>query len=150
MAWVVSCPLRVTVPAMACRGYFLALDDRCVALVLAQDGDDGRLIEVVKELDMTGAPDACGVDKAWDGIHRCLTEGELGGEDGMYPLNAVVLGGLSLHVGGGYVVSFTRRLRFVRSPLRSLASTSRPSSSGTGRWVRRSTAPRSIRTVWTT
>jgi len=67
---------------MACRGYFLALDEPCVALLLAQDGNDERLIEVIKELDM---------DKAWDGIHRCLTEGRLGGEDGTHPLNAVIL-----------------------------------------------------------
>jgi hypothetical protein len=51
--------------AMACRGYFLALDEPCIALVLAQDGNDDRLIEVIKELDMTDAPDECGVDKAW-------------------------------------------------------------------------------------
>jgi Domain of unknown function (DUF1877) len=68
--------------------------------------NDDRLIEVIKELDMTDAPDECDVDKAWDGIHRCLTEGKLGGEDGTYPLNAVVLGGLPLHQGEDYVVSY--------------------------------------------
>jgi Domain of unknown function (DUF1877) len=92
---------------MACRGYFLALDEPCIALLLAQDGNDEQLIQVIKEdLDMNAAPDECGVDKAWDGIHRCLTEGKLGGEDGTYPLNAVVLGGLPLHQGDDYVVSY--------------------------------------------
>ncbi|TDC24991.1 YfbM family protein [Kribbella albertanoniae] len=91
---------------MACRGYFLALDEPSVALLLAQDGNDEGLIEVIDELGMTNAPDECEVDKAWDGIHRCLTEGRLGGEDGTYPLNAVVLGGLPLHRGDGYVVSY--------------------------------------------
>lgn len=91
---------------MACRGYFLALDQSCVARLMAEDGDDARIIEVIRELDMTDAPDECGVDKAWDGIHRCLTEGRLGGEDGNYPLNAVVLGGLPLHQGEDYVVSY--------------------------------------------
>lgn len=91
---------------MACRGYFLALDDICAARVLAEHGNNARLIEVVKELDMTDAPDECAVDKAWDGIHRCLTEGKLGGEDGTYPLNAVVLSGLPLHDGDDYVVSY--------------------------------------------
>lgn len=91
---------------MACRGYFLALDEPGVALLLAQDGNDERLVEVIQEFDMTNAPDKCDVDKAWDGIHRCLTEGRLGGEDGTYPLNAVVLGGLPLHEGDGYVVSY--------------------------------------------
>ncbi|WP_086819343.1 YfbM family protein [Allokutzneria sp. NRRL B-24872] len=88
---------------MACRGYFLALDEPRIALVLAQDGDDEGLIEVITELD---APDECGVDKAWDGIHRCLTEGRLGSEDGTYPLNAVVLGGLPLYQGDDYVISY--------------------------------------------
>jgi hypothetical protein len=91
---------------MACRGYFLALDEPCIALLLAEDGNDQRVIEIINELDMTGAPDECGVDKAWDGIHRCLTEGKLGSEDGTYPLNAVVLGGLPLHQGENYVVSY--------------------------------------------
>jgi hypothetical protein len=91
---------------MACRGYFLALDEPSIALLLAEDGNDQRLIEVIKELDMTDAPDECDVDKAWDGIHRCLTEGRLGGEDGTYPLNAVVLGGLPLYQGEDYVVSY--------------------------------------------
>jgi hypothetical protein len=91
---------------MACRGYSLALDQHCIALLLAQDGHDERLIEVIEELHMTDASDVCGVDKAWDGIHRCLTEGRLGGEDGTYPLNAVVLGGLPLYQGEDYVVSY--------------------------------------------
>ena len=91
---------------MACRGYFLALDEACTVLVLAEDGNDERLIEVIKALDMTDAPDECGADKAWDGIHRCLTEGKLGGEDGSYPLNAVILGGLPLHQSDSYIVSY--------------------------------------------
>jgi hypothetical protein len=91
---------------VACRGYFLALDESCTALLLAADGDDARVIDTIQELDMTDAPDTCSVDKAWDGIHRCLTEGRLGGEDGTYPLNAVVLGGLPLHRSDDYVVSF--------------------------------------------
>ena len=74
--------------------------------MLTAEGDDWRVIEVIKERDVTGAPDECGADKAWDGIHRCLTEGRLGSEDGACPPNAVVLGGLPLHRGEGYVVSY--------------------------------------------
>jgi hypothetical protein len=95
-----------TVPTMACRGYFLALDESCMALLLAADGDDARVIDTIHELDATNAPATCDVDKAWDGIHRCLTEGKLGSEDGTYPLNAVVLGGLPMHQGDDYIVSF--------------------------------------------
>lgn len=71
----------------------------CIALLLAAVGDDQRVIEVIKELDMIDAPDEYGVGKAWDGIHRYLTEGRFGSEDGSYPLNAVVLGGLPPHRG---------------------------------------------------
>ena len=71
---------------MAGRGYLLALDGPCIALLLAAEGDDRRVIEVIKELDAAGAPDECGADKAWDGIHRCLTEGRPGSEDGLPPL----------------------------------------------------------------
>jgi len=91
---------------MACRGYFLALDESCMVRLLAEVGNDQRVIEVIQELEMTDAPDECDVDKAWDGIHRCLTEGKLGSEDGTYPLNAVVLGGLPLHQGESYIVSY--------------------------------------------
>jgi hypothetical protein len=91
---------------MACRGYLLVLDAPCRVRLLAQDGNDEELIKVIQELDMTDAPDECSVDKAWDGIHRCLTEGGLGSEDGSYPLNAVILGGLPMHQGDDYIVSY--------------------------------------------
>ena len=60
--------------------------------------------EHLDELDLTDEPDGY-LDKAWDGIHRCLTEGQLGSEDGSYPLNAVILGGLPLYQGEDYVIS---------------------------------------------
>jgi uncharacterized protein DUF1877 len=105
--------------AVPCRGYFLALDEACTALVLAQHGNDDRLIETIKELDMTDAPDECGVDKAWDGIHRCLTDGRLEWANGSFPLNAVILGGLSLHRGDRYLVSYNdpARVRAVAAAL---------------------------------
>lgn len=51
-----------SVLAVACREYFLALDEPAIALLLAQDGNDERLIEVIKELDMTTVPDEYGAD----------------------------------------------------------------------------------------
>jgi uncharacterized protein DUF1877 len=47
-------------------------------------------------------------DKAWAGLHRCLTDGRLEFTNGPYPLNACVLGGEQLHRGDGYVVSLLR------------------------------------------
>ncbi|MFO0950660.1 MAG: YfbM family protein [Isosphaeraceae bacterium] len=44
-------------------------------------------------------------DKAWDAIHRCLTDGTLSGE-GPAPLHLAVLGGRSLYVEEDYVVRY--------------------------------------------
>jgi hypothetical protein len=45
-------------------------------------------------------------DKAWDAIHRCLTDGSLLYVSGRYPLNHCICGGRQLHQGEGYTVSF--------------------------------------------
>jgi Domain of unknown function (DUF1877) len=45
-------------------------------------------------------------DKAWDAIHRCLTDGTLLYVSGEYPFNLCICGGWQLHRGGGYTVSF--------------------------------------------
>ena len=46
----------------------------------------------------------CETDKAWDAIHRCLTDGRLA-DDGTI-LGKCILGGLQLHSGGDYIVSY--------------------------------------------
>ncbi|MFC5647340.1 DUF1877 family protein, partial [Kitasatospora cinereorecta] len=38
-------------------------------------------------------------------IHRSLTDGYLGYDNGTYPLNAAILGGVQLHEGDDYIVS---------------------------------------------
>lgn len=44
-------------------------------------------------------------DKAWEAIHRCLTDGKVGFDNGAYPWNLCILGGRQLHSGDDYVVS---------------------------------------------
>jgi Domain of unknown function (DUF1877) len=44
-------------------------------------------------------------DKAWDAIHRCLTDGSLLYESGEYPLNHVICGGRHLDAGDDYTIS---------------------------------------------
>jgi hypothetical protein len=44
-------------------------------------------------------------DKAWDWIHRVLTDGELDWNNGTYPLNHVVMGGESLNSESDYIIS---------------------------------------------
>ena len=44
-------------------------------------------------------------DKAWDAIHRCLTDGSLLYDSGEYPLNHVICGGRQLDAGDDYTIS---------------------------------------------
>jgi hypothetical protein len=44
-------------------------------------------------------------DKAWDAIHRCLTDGSLDDEAGEFPLSHVILGGKQLHSEDDYIVA---------------------------------------------
>ncbi len=45
-------------------------------------------------------------DKAWDAIHRCLTDGTLLYVSGEYPLNHCICGGRQLYRGSDYTVSY--------------------------------------------
>ena len=45
------------------------------------------------------------MDKAWNAIHRCLTDGRFEYDNGDYPLNHSILGGLQLHHGDNVVIS---------------------------------------------
>ena len=44
-------------------------------------------------------------DKAWDAMHRTLTDGELTFDGGEYPLNHVVLGGEQLYSGDDFIMA---------------------------------------------
>jgi len=137
---------------MACRGCFLAFDGPCTARLRAAAGNDQRVIEVIHELGMTGAPGDCDADKAWDGIHRCLTEGRLGSEDGTYLLNAAVLGGLPLHQGEHYIVRYNTpaEVREVAAALAALDTAPFLARYRAGHSPRTTTAPRPTRTAWST
>lgn len=49
----------------------------------------------------------CELDKAWDALHRSLTDGTLG-DGGEYPLSAVIFGHEPLDAGDEYFVGLTR------------------------------------------
>ncbi len=44
------------------------------------------------------------LDKSWDAIHRCLTDGTLSITGGTPPLNRVILGGRQLYNGDDYII----------------------------------------------
>ena len=44
-------------------------------------------------------------DKAWDAIHRSLTDGKLEWENGIFPLKEVIIGGKNIYKGDDYIIS---------------------------------------------
>jgi len=91
---------------MACRGVHFALTEEQYKKV-CRSGSDDELIELIQE-DIEEEWDTEWLretDKAWDAIHRCLTDGKLEWKNGSFPLNAVVVGGKQLHHGDDYIVS---------------------------------------------
>jgi hypothetical protein len=91
---------------MACRGVFFALTDEQAAAVLAAEDDD-ELMELIEEIEEAwDSENLVECDKAWDAIHRTLTDGQLEWANGSYPLNHAVLGSRPLHEGDDYLVSY--------------------------------------------
>jgi hypothetical protein len=67
--------------------------------LLEADGDDDAVSEIIGDIEEDWEDDALKVDtdKAWDAIHRCLTDGTLDPDGGSYPLKLAVVGGRHLH-----------------------------------------------------
>jgi hypothetical protein len=92
---------------MAQRGVFFALLAEDVAKLRAAATDE-ELLQVVSDdiEERWDEPWLFQTDKAWAGIHRCLTDGRLAHHNGDYPLSACVLGGEQMYRGDDYIVSF--------------------------------------------
>ncbi|AWW41939.1 YfbM family protein [Streptomyces cadmiisoli] len=91
---------------MACRAVLFALDAVDAERLLAAQDDDEvmKLVENIEErweLDQL-----CELDKSWDALHRCLTDGGLAYDNGDFPQSHVILGGRLLHDGDDYIVSY--------------------------------------------
>ncbi|MGV9563526.1 DUF1877 family protein [Streptomyces sp. NPDC003480] len=91
---------------MAARAVLFALDAQDAERILACPGDD-EVIELVEEVeDRWDMDHLFELDKSWDALHRCFTDGELAFENGEYPLSHVILGGVPLHEGDDYIVCY--------------------------------------------
>jgi len=93
---------------MAERGVHFALSVEQEQKLLAAHGDEA-VLEIIEELeDLWATEHLVQSDKAWNGIHRCLTDGELLYDNGIYPLNHCICGGKQLISGEDtyYTVSF--------------------------------------------
>jgi hypothetical protein len=86
-------------------GVHFALSTRDLAKVLSCSDPDA-LVELIEEdLEeryLESGKWAYESDKAWDAIHRCLTDGQLLYQSGPFPLAYAVLGGRPLDTGGEY------------------------------------------------
>jgi hypothetical protein len=90
---------------MAARGVHFAITSGQQTRLLAASDDD-ELMEVIDQIEEAWDKESLAdSDKAWDAIHRCLTDGSLLYESGQYPVNHVICGGRQLHQGEDYVVS---------------------------------------------
>ena len=90
---------------MACRGVHFAITEEQAEALLAARGDE-ELMNLVESIEEAwDAADLAESDKAWDAMHRCLTDGALGRGNGTYPLSHCVLGPRQLHEVDDYIVS---------------------------------------------
>jgi len=93
---------------MACRGVHFAINgadaDRLLAALSADE-----VLRIIQE-DIEEKWDEAWLyqtDKAWDAIHRCLTDGTLSLTSGVYPLKLAILNGRRIDAGSNYIVSLT-------------------------------------------
>jgi hypothetical protein len=95
-----------TMKPMGALGVHFALAD-ADARRLLDAADPDAVLAVVDEIEERGE-EAWLVqsDKAWDAMHRSLSNGTLYHDEGEYPLNRTVLGGKHLYDGDDYVVSY--------------------------------------------
>ena len=78
-----------TVRSMACRGMFFALTDEQEAELMAarNDAEVRAFVHEVEMSDWVCEPLDCETDKAWDAMHRCLSDGTLGCGRRLSPLD---------------------------------------------------------------
>ena len=110
---------------MGCLGVHFALDaDQVAALWAAGNEDRVEFVEeeFAEKLWSNDPSRAQETDKAWDAIHRSLTDGSLGWEAGDYPLNHVVFGGEWPYEGDDHIMSLKspQQVRDVAAALRNV------------------------------
>jgi hypothetical protein len=101
-------------------GVHFAITSEQERSLLAADGDSDSVAELLEEIEESWDDDALKVDtdKAWDAIHRCLTDGTLDPDGGVYPLSHAVLGGRHLHDDYYVVYASAAEVRDVADALR--------------------------------
>jgi hypothetical protein len=75
-----------------------AIEDEQARLEYMQENFEERYLDEPK----THAAES---DKAWDAMHRALSDGRLASDGGTFPLSHAVLGGTLLYTGDDYIMS---------------------------------------------
>lgn len=94
---------------MSCIGVLFAVEESVVERLRQIDDDDDRVdflqTEIEEEFYENQPLWLCDIGKAWDAIHRCLTDGDIGWNNGTFPLNHAILGGEQLYDENDYIIS---------------------------------------------
>ena len=94
---------------MSCLGVHFALTADDVAALQAFEDEQERVSFLQDELEdrYLAQPQtyAAESDKAWDAMHRALSDGKLSWDGGTFPLSHAVLGGKPLYSGDDYIMS---------------------------------------------
>lgn len=94
---------------MGSRGVLFAIDDTTTKRLLAARSD-GALMKIVEAIEEEWDDEfLTETDKAWDAMHRALSDGTLTPTGGSFPLNRALLGGKHLHRGDEYIVALVTR-----------------------------------------
>ncbi|MDP4505900.1 YfbM family protein [Nonomuraea turcica] len=105
---------------MTGRGVHFALSRVQEQRLLAAP-DDEAVMGLIEEIEEEWArPFLVETDKAWDALHRCLSDGTLELDAGGYPLTYAILGGRQLYEGDDYVVRYVtaEQVRDIATALR--------------------------------
>lgn len=94
---------------MSCLGVLFSLEDTEVKKLRSLETDEERLEylqEEIEEVYFSTYPERVAeLDKAWDALHRSLTDGKLEYINGVFPSNHIVLGGDILYTSGDYIMT---------------------------------------------
>jgi hypothetical protein len=94
---------------MGCLGVHFALTEGEVKSLRSISGESDRLEYIKSEIETRYFGDLSELkaesDKAWDAMHRALSDGTLSWDGGTYPLNHTVLAGELLYTESDYIVS---------------------------------------------
>jgi hypothetical protein len=93
---------------MGCLGIHFSLSSEEVQRIRAIDDESARVDYVHEAIEeeyfANQSERKAESDKAWDAMHRTLSDGELTWDGGEYPLNHVVLGGELLYTDSDFIM----------------------------------------------